>query len=221
MYEQDYERLLEEQKQQATGMRLEILNKQGEGEKKLVSNIILPVLKTTKGLILEYEFVTITGVRAYIDSFFIPLWIGFEGEGFIVHAQNNTRSRFDFERNKIRSISVNHYDYFPFSWDEMDKKPELCQRSIYEKLGRRMSNGGIGTSYSEVSLYEREVIRYALRLGRPIRMADVCECLQSSHDFCLKVIRDMIAKKLLISINPSNKRNHEYILVEGVSKILW
>jgi hypothetical protein len=221
MFELEYERMLEEQKRQASGIRLEMLNKQAEGERKLLTDVVLPVLRTTKGLILEYEFVTLSGVKAYIDVFYESLEIAFEGEGFVTHAQNITRSRFDFERNKVRSMSVFDYKYFPFTWDEMDKKTEVCKRAIYEMLGRRSSGGWSGVSYSEVSLYEREVIRYALRLGRPIRMNDVCECLQSSHDFCLRIIRQMIEKKLLKPKNENTKRNHEYVLAEGVSKHLW
>jgi hypothetical protein len=221
MFELEYETMLEEQKRQASGMRLEMLNKQAEGERKLLVDVVLPVFRTTKGLILEYEFVTLTGIKAYIDAFYEPLEIGFEGEGFVAHAQNITRSRFDFERNKVRSMTVYDFKYFPFSWDEMDKKSEVCKRAIYEMLGRHSSGGWSGVSYSEVSLYEREVIRYALRLGRPIRMNDVCECLQSGHQFCRRIIRQMIDKKLLKPLREQAKRHHEYILAEGVSKHLW
>jgi hypothetical protein len=229
MFESMYEKLLEEQKRQATGMRLEMLEKHGEGERKLLVDVVLPVLKTTEGLILEHEIVTLTGVKAYIDAFQVPFEIGIEGEGFAVHAQNITRSRFDFEKNKIRSMGVYGFTYFPFTWDEMDKKTEICKRALYEFLGRRTSGGSgtvgpavaRGASYSEVSLYEREVIRYALRLGRPIRMVDVCECLQSGQDFGRKIIRMMITKNLLTPTNLNAQRLHEYILVEGVSKLLW
>jgi hypothetical protein len=226
MFESMYEKLLEEQKRQATGMRLEMLEKQGEGERKLLVDVVLPVLKTTEGLILEHEIVTLTGVKAYIDAFQEPLEIGIEGEGFAVHAQNITRSRFDFEKNKIRSMGVYGFTYFPFTWDEMDKKTEICKRALYEFLGRRTSGGSgavvaSGVSYSEVSLYEREVIRYALRLGRPIRMVDVCECLQSGHQFGRVIVRKMIDKKLLRPLKLNASRHHEYILSEGVSKLLW
>lgn len=105
-YVLEYERLLEEQKKQATGMRLEMLNKQGEGERKLVVDIVLPVVKTIKGIILEYEIVTLTGVKGYIDAFLGPNDFGLEGEGFVAHAQNITRPRFDFEKNKIRSMAM-------------------------------------------------------------------------------------------------------------------
>lgn len=219
MFELEYERLLEEQKRNASGMRLEMLKKQGEGERRLVADILLPVLETTSGLILEYEFITLSGVKAYIDAFYEPLESGFEGEGFVVHAENITRSRFDFERQKVRSMAIQGIKYIPFTWDEMDKKSESCRRAIYELLGRYTN--GSGAAYSEVSLYEREVIRYALRLGRPIRMADVCECLQTAHQFSRAVLRKMVNKNLLRPIRENAARHHEYVLMNSVSKHLW
>jgi hypothetical protein len=219
MYKLEYESLLVEQKLHATGMRLEMLKKQAEGERMLLEEILLPVLKTSNGIILERELITLSGVKAYIDAFYEPLGICFEGEGFVAHAENITRPRFDFERQKVRSIALYGFRYVPFTWDDMDKKADVCRRTVYELLGRYSS--GTGASYSEVSLYEREVIRYALRLGRPIRMNDVCECLQSGHQFCRRIIRQMINKKLLKPLREQAKRHHEYILAEGVSKHLW
>lgn len=109
--------------------------------------------------------------------------------------------------------------YIPFTWDEMDKKPELCRRAMYELLGRYSTS--LGASYAEVTLYEREVIRYALRLGRPIRMSDVCECLQSAHQFCRRILRGMVEKKLLRPLRADKSRQHDYVLEEGVSQLLW
>ncbi|BBI33205.1 hypothetical protein [Cohnella abietis] len=219
MYKSEYAELLEEQKSSATGARLEQLNKQGEGEKKLCEEIIGPVLKTFKGIVLEKEIVTLSGVKVYIDAYYEPLRFGFEGEGFVVHAENITRSRFDFERQKIRSMVAYGIKYIPFSWDEMDKKADACRRTVYELVGRY--SGHTGTSYQEVSLYEREVIRYALRLGRPIKMSDVRECLQSSNDFCHGVLKNMLVNKWIRPLNETAERHHQYVLSEEASKHLW
>jgi hypothetical protein len=102
--EREYKVFLEEQMSHATGMRLELLKKQGEGERMLLVDILWPIRKTFKGLILEKEIVTLTGVKAYIDAFDDAFRLGFEGEGFIPHAEMITRPRFDFEKLKIRSM---------------------------------------------------------------------------------------------------------------------
>ncbi|MCD9021192.1 hypothetical protein [Cohnella silvisoli] len=219
MYKSEYTKLLEEQKRQATGMRLEMLLKQGEGERKLCEEILTPTLKTLKGIVLEKEIITLTGVKAYIDAYYEPLRFGFEGEGFVAHAENITRPRFDFERQKIRSMVALGIKYVPFSWDDMDKKPDMCRRTVFELLGR--FSGNMGVSYREVSLYEREVIRYALWLDRPIRMSDVRECLQKGPETCRGVLREMVDKRLLKPLHDGLMRNHEYVLEEDASKHLW
>jgi hypothetical protein len=218
--EREYKQLLEEQIRHATGMRLEQLQKQGEGERKFLVEILWPVRKSFKGIILEKEIVTLTGVKAYIDAYDEKIRFGFEGEGFVPHAENITRSRFDFEKQKVRSMAAHGIKYIPFTWDEMDKKADMYRRTLFELYGRNSGNAG-AVACQQISLYEREVIRNALRLGKPIRMNDVRECLQSGEDFCRAIIRRMVNKKLLRPLNDGLKRNHEYVLDEDASRWLW
>ncbi|WEK55702.1 MAG: hypothetical protein P0Y55_06560 [Candidatus Cohnella colombiensis] len=215
----EYEKFLAEQIKAATGMRLEMLKKHGAGEKKLLLDILWPVFKSFNGIILEHEITTITGVKAYIDAYIPIFGLGIEGEGFVPHAEQLTRDRFDFSRNKIRSTAVQGITYFPFTWDEMDKKTELCKRSLYEFLGRKTT--GLSIEYQQLSLHEREVLRYAIRLNRPIRLQDVCECLNIRRDLGYKVIRTLVANKIFSPLNPQFKRNHYYELVEEARKLLW
>ncbi|WP_186445806.1 hypothetical protein [Paenibacillus cremeus] len=52
MFEQEFERFLVEQRRTASGMRLEQLQKELTGEKKLLSTVIWPTLNSFKGIIL-------------------------------------------------------------------------------------------------------------------------------------------------------------------------
>jgi hypothetical protein len=201
LVEREYNKLLEAQMRHATGMRLEQFKKQGEGERKLLIDIFWPVRKTFEGIILENGIVTLTGVKAYIDAYDGSFRFGFEGEGFVPHAENITRSRFDFEKQKVRSMAAHGIKYIPFTWDDMDKKPDMCRRAMYELYGRYGGNAG-AAAYQQVSLYEREVIRYALWLGRPFKM---------SNDFSSRTLRKLIDKKLISPMNVNAKRHHEYV----------
>ena len=172
-FEEEHAKFLNRQMGQATGMRREILKKHGAGEKKLLETL-WPIFKSFDGFVLEHEIVTTTGVRNYIDALYAPLGIAFEAEGFVSHAERATRGRFDSERNKVRSTGIVGFVYFPFSWDEMDKRPELCRRSVYEIMGQ------LGMHLSEtieLSLYEREIIRRRLLHPEQITFANMCEWL--------------------------------------------
>jgi hypothetical protein len=187
-----------------------MLYKDLTGTKKLLEVVLWPVLKSFDGLTLEFEVVSASGVRIFIDVFYAPLEFAFESEGFVAHSDNITRDRFSFERMRVRTMAICRYLYIPFTWDELDKKAESCRRAFYELLGRYTKL--TGGSYSEFSLFEREVIRYALQLNRPIRLGDACHCLQSGPEFSRRVLRNLMEKKLLKPIAGNTHRHHTYVL---------
>ncbi|WP_135553387.1 hypothetical protein [Paenibacillus cymbidii] len=208
----EYEKLLERQKRTATGARLEQLNKQAEGERKLLTEIIWPVRHSFEGIVLEKEFITLTGVKAYIDAYEEIFHFGFEGEGYVSHAENITRPRFDFEKMRIRSMGALGILYVPFTFDEMDKKPDLCQRTLYELYGK--FGGGFASPRNPPVLtpYEKEVIRYSLWLARPIRLSDACECLLLGKDASRNVMKSLVEKGLLRPTSQGLQRTHVYEL---------
>jgi hypothetical protein len=212
MFEQEFAKFFEAQCRSASGVRLEQLQKDLTGEKKLLKEVLWPVLKSFEGLTMESEMVSTTGVKIYIDVLYQPLGLAFESEGFVVHAENITRDRFTFERMRVRTMAMYGYKYVPFSWDEMDKRPDACRRSVYELLGRFSSTAGI--ALKELTVSEREVLRYALRLNRPLRLQDACFCLQMQSEAAIYVLRKLIEKKLLKPLNKGTQRYHEYGLEE-------
>ncbi|MEX1029155.1 MAG: hypothetical protein WDZ91_03805 [Paenibacillaceae bacterium] len=218
MFEQEFEKFLQSQRRSAKGVRQELLQKDLTGEKKLLKEVVWPVLKSFDGIHLEYELVSTTGVRIYIDVFYEPLGFAFESEGFVVHAENITRDRFTFERMRIRTILMYGYKYVPFTWDELDKRAEACRRYMYELLGRFSSNSGL--AIEELSVSERELLRYALRLNRPLRLKDACYCLQWGPEASRRVLRSLMTKHLIKPVDSSKQRCHKYALEEKSSYYL-
>lgn len=218
MFEKEFEKLLLLQRNSAKGVRLELLEKDLVGTKKLLKEVVWPVLKSFEGIILEHEIVSTTGVRIYIDVFYEPVEIAFESEGFVAHAENITRDRFTFERMRIRTILMYGYKYVPFSWDELDKRSEACRRFMYELLGRFSISSGL--ALEELSVFEREILRYALKLNRPLRLKDACYCLQWGPEACRRVLRSLMSKHLIKPIDSSKQRCHKYALEEKSSYYL-
>ncbi|MBH5318906.1 hypothetical protein I6N90_13965 [Paenibacillus sp. GSMTC-2017] len=146
MFESEFQKYVESQKKNAKGRRLELLEKDLTGEEKLFKEVLWPVFQTFDGFIMQYEMVSITGITMYIDAFYEPLAIAFESEGFIAHAENISRDRFDFERSRIRTMASKGYIYYPITWDELSKKAESCRSSLYAYLGKY-----IGISHKDLS----------------------------------------------------------------------
>lgn len=218
-FEDAFSRLVEEQHRTARGQRKEQLERDLTGTKQLLEEVIWPVLGSFEGIILEYEITGANGERNYIDVYYEPLGIGFECEGFVTHAETITRRRFSYERRRVRKIAAHRYVYYPFSKDELDKEPDVCRRDLRELLTVHASPAG-SRAMKELSVYEREVLRYGLLLPRPLRLEDVKFCLGKEHEFCRKVVRSLLAKKLLAPVKSGKLRNHGYIVLPRAREYL-
>lgn len=126
-FEQAYHAFLERQKHLATGMRLEMLNRDLTGTKKLLE-VLWAVFGKFDDMELEFEQMSTSGVKIYPDVWHRGLRIVFEAHGYVSHAEKMTREKLSFEQMRIRSFMTYPYKYVPFSWDELDKKPEMCVR---------------------------------------------------------------------------------------------
>lgn len=214
-FDTEFKRFVEAQKRGAKGRHLELLEKDMAGEEKLFREVLWPVFQSFDGFVMQYEMIGFTGVTMYIDAFYEPLGIAFESEGFVAHAENITRDRFDFERFRIRTSASKGYIYFPYSWDELNKRPEACRSSLFELLGKL--NGG---AQEDLSLYERAVLQYASYINRPIRVSDVCACLGKGEALSRKVLKELHSKKKLKPHRLDKLRNHAYVLERSGMKSL-
>jgi len=211
-FEREWDSFLQREIQAAKGRRLERLQGELFGEKKMFREVLWPVFQSFEHFSLEYELKSITGVTIYVDALYHPLRLAFESEGFVPHAENITRERFSFERMRIRTLALYGYKHVPFSWDELDKHAESCRRFLYEMLGRY--TGSDDHAVRNLSVYEREVIRCANRLLRPIKLQDVCECLGLKKEAARNVLRSLMEKKLVRPLGQGSKRIKLYVLEE-------
>lgn len=208
-HEEEFDQLLKKQIQSATGQRLEMLTKDKTGEKKLFCEVLRPALPNLDDLVLEYEMVSIIGVRIYLDMFIPRYFWAPECVGFVPHAQNITRDRFDFEQIRIQTMAINGIKYIPFSWDQLDRRPDQCRRVIYELLGRFSSSND---TISDLRVYEKEVIRLALFLNKPFGLREVSNCTGLKEGACRDLIRRLISKKIIKPFGKGTHRFHYYIL---------
>lgn len=214
-FEEEWNLFLQRELHAAKGMRQERLTRDLVGEKKMFKEVLWPVFQSFDQFSLEYEVKSIAGVTLYIDAFYHPLRLAFESEGFVPHAENITRERFSFERMRIRTFALYGYKYIPFSWDELDKQAESCRRCIYELLGRY--TGADDPAIRNLSVYEREVIRCALRLQRPLSLQDVHDCLGLKKDAARNVLRNLMEKRLIRPLGQGRQKIRRYMLAESAS----
>lgn len=216
-FEEAYERFLHEQRSSAKGSRSERLEKVGAGEKLLLKEAIWPLFKSFEGFYLEYEILGVNGIKLYLDVFYKPLGIVSECDGFVVHAETITRDRFMFERMRIRSMAMQGLIYVPFSYDELDKKPDACRSSMYELLGRLGASPAADLMI--LSVQERELLRYVRTLDRAFNLKDVAQCLQQSPVTNRKYISQLVNKMLLRPKDANMQRHHYYELTDHAREL--
>lgn len=209
-FEAEFEKFLADQQREAVGQRLEMLKRDLTGTKKMLEVAVWPVFRSFEGFVLEHEIISQTGVAIYIDAFHEPLRLAMESVGYAVHAQNITRERFDFEQMRIQTITAFGYKYIPFSWDQLDKKPEACRRLMYQIVGRFGSTAG--KAFEELDVYERELLRYMLVLHRPLKPKDARLCLGLAQDACRRILRKLMQKHFIRPANGTLHRHFEYVL---------
>lgn len=207
---------IEKQRRSATGQRLEMLQRDLSGTIKLLTDLLLPVFGSLEGFHLEYEIIGTNGVKIYADVYYEPLGLVFECDGYVPHVELITRDRFSFERMRVRTFALSGYAYFPFSRDELDKKPEMCRRAVYEMLGRRGRGGG---GLRELPIHERELLRMAVDV---IDFApnDVCDWLGVRQDKARLLLRNMTLSQLLVRVGGGERRCHRYAIAEQGKELL-
>jgi hypothetical protein len=218
-FEDAWAEFVERETRSATGKRLERLKKDLVGEKKLFSEVLWPIFQSFEGFSLEYEFKNRSGVSMFVDAFYHPLNFAFESEGYAYHAELITRERFSFERDRIRTLVWYGYHYIPFSWDELDKHPEACRRSVHELLGKYGASKE--RAIRELTVCERETIRYVYFLNRPFRLEDVRYCLGLQNDTSRKVIRSLMAKGMVRPAGEGRVRLKLFECTDLVKQYIW
>lgn len=206
IFEKQFETFLQKQKEKANPRRVEMLEKDLTGTIKMFKEALWPVFKSFEGFELEYEIKGPNGVSIFLDVFCIPLRSSFECEGFSAHAETITRSRFDFEKQRIRTMLLLGITYIPFSYDELDKKGHLCRAYVQELVTKLTSRAQL-----ELSVYEKEVIRAFAFSQQTFKIHDVCELIQMKTTFSRQVIKSLIEKGLIRPTRPARVRNHEYV----------
>jgi len=217
-FDEAWNRFLQREMKHAGPRRLERLKSDLVGERKMFREVLWPVFGSFEHFSLEHELKSLSGVTIYVDAVYHPLRLAFESEGFVPHAENITRERFSFERMRIRTLSLYGYKYIPFSWDELDKNAEACRQFVYSLLGR--FTGEDDPSLKQLSVYEREVLRYANRLQRPIGLEDAQKCLGLSAPTVRKVLRGLMEKKLIRPTGRGIRKIRRYELDERACRYI-
>ncbi|CAM3533200.1 DNA-binding response regulator [Paenibacillus lupini] len=161
----------------------------------------------------EFEIVDFRDGKRYLDFAYIrsPLRLAIEIDGFNTHAAGVSRWQFSDHLVRQNHLVIDEWNVLRFSYDDVRDKPRMCIQILQQFFGSRLGSA-LDADSSADDILEKEIIRYALQLDRPIRPIDVRQHLQIGKDRTKSLINNLIKSNRLIKHGEGTKRARCFIV---------
>jgi hypothetical protein len=188
----------------------------GHGETLFLSNVWWPLRGNFEGLHPEYEILDWRGKSYFADFAWLPGYVKLiiEIKGFNTHVRDMDRQKYSNELNRETFLHAMGYQVISFSYDDVEKHPELCMTLLSMVLSRYHPRQ---TPIARAQLAEREIIRLAIQLVEPIRPKDVEQHFEVNHRTGVMMLNKLCAKGWLIpSYSGNSLRIVRYELAKDI-----
>jgi len=172
-------------------------------EKLFLQHVWWPLIGNFEHLHPEYEIHDWNRRSQFLDFAFLHEnggRIGIECDGFQSHIKDMDREKFSYALNRDSFLTGIGWKMLHFSFDDIQKRPEVCRMLLQLSLGPMIMEAANRTVRSELSPEEKEVLRTAWRLGKTIRPKDVRIKYGFSHRKCSAILQSLVEKRLLHAI---------------------
>ncbi|MGM1047860.1 MAG: hypothetical protein ACQEXX_17195 [Bacillota bacterium] len=168
-------------------------------EKLLLQNVWWPMFSNLDHLHPEYEVYDWNRKSQFLDFAFMPPFgrFGIECDGFQSHVKDMDRERFSYALNRDTFLTGMGWKMIHFSFDDVQNRPEVCRMLLQLVISPYLIRN---KTMSSISPSEREVLRLAWSLGKPLRPKDVVDCYQVNFRTARKWLQALVEKGLLRSI---------------------
>jgi len=166
----------------------------GHAERLFAETIWLPVVGNFAHLHPEYEIADERGRPLFIDFAFTPpaLRAAIEVDGYGPHHRDLDRRQFVEQLNRQNYLVIQGWKVLRFSYDDICGRPQLCRTIIQRLLGLCY-----GSDDDPLTLHQRELLRRAMRLGRPFTPDDASEWTGLSKRTVCPMLRELRAQGYL------------------------
>lgn len=191
-FNEAYEEFIECHCKRRSGERLRRLREgHGHGEKLFLKSVWWPLFHHFSFLHPEYEIYDYKDGYRYLDFAYIQPYfsVAIEIDGFGPHWRNISTWQFDDHCQRQNHLVIDGWYVIRLTYNQVKEKPRLCQQTIQQLLGRWMADS---ESLSQLTIYEREIIRIAARSIRPITPKDICSQLSIGTDYAQRVLRELV-----------------------------
>lgn len=146
----------------------------------------------------EFEVLDWRSRSYFADYVWLPGFVKLliEIKGFDTHVHDMDRQKFCNELNRETFLFSMGYNVISFAYDDIEKHPDLCialLRMVISRFQPEMM------PVSRALLAEKEIIRLAIRMARPIRPKDVELHFEIDHKTAVLMLQKLCNKGWLVA----------------------
>ncbi|MDU0203412.1 MULTISPECIES: endonuclease domain-containing protein [Paenibacillus] len=186
----------------------------GHAEQLFLRQVWWPAFCGFTDLHPEYEVKDFRDGTRFLDFAFMrhSLKLAIEIDGYGPHASQISRSQFADQWIRQNHLIIDGWKILRFSYDDVKDRPRMCEQILQQFMGRFL--GREASTDVKLSYVEKEVIRFALNIGRAIKPNDVSALLDVGSRKSYQVLKAMTDKLLLKPAGGGRKCIRAYNLHE-------
>ncbi|WP_135555554.1 DNA-binding response regulator [Paenibacillus cymbidii] len=196
-FEEAYEAFIRHHRESSDGERRRRL-REGLGflEKLFLQRVWWLAIGNFQHLHPEYEVQDFADGVRYLDFAYLraPYKIKFALDGFGPHLRDVDRWKFGDGLMRQNHLILDGWQVYRFSSDDIEHKPRRCQQFLLHVMGRCY---GDAAAQAELSLKEKEVLRYIAMAMRPITPKLQAEHLGVHAENARQSLQGLCHKRLL------------------------
>lgn len=176
-----------------------------EAERLFCQNVWWPLRQNFDCLHPEYEVMDWRGLHYFCDFAWITPYVKIviEIKGFGPHVQDMDRRKFCRELNRETFLTAIGFQVISFAYDDVAQRPDLCITLLRMLLSRYTSSPEPVTARSGV-IAEKETIRLACTLARPLRPIDVKRHFRLDHRTTVKILNSLCEQGLMTALKSNS-----------------
>ncbi len=173
-----------------------------------LQNVWWPLRGNLDNVHPEYEVNDWRGRSYFADFAWLPgsIKLIFEIKGYSTHVRDMDRQRYCNELNRETFLFAMGYQVISFAYDDVAQHPDLCITLLRMVLSRYQP---LQPPVSRVFFMEKEIIKLAIHLARPIRPIDVIRHFEINHKTAIRILHNLCKKGWL---TPSYSGHQERIV---------
>ncbi|GGF92327.1 DUF559 domain-containing protein [Paenibacillus aceti] len=177
-----------------------------EAEMLFCRNVWWPLRGSFDDLHPEFEVMDWRGISYFCDFAWLPGYVKLiiEVKGYGPHVRDMDRQKYCNELNRETFLTAMGYQVISFAYDDVAQRPELCMTLLRMIFSRYQSTASPDHPSAAA---EREIIRLAFTLARPLRPIDIERQLNLSHRTAVRTLQTLCHKGYFTPIAGKNGKH--------------